>query len=40
MGGIDRFGDIERVEVGIDRLTRVGTGAKRPALHLCKTAGR
>jgi glutamate---cysteine ligase / carboxylate-amine ligase len=34
---LEAFGDIGRVEVGIDRLTRVGTGATVPAPHLCKT---
>jgi carboxylate-amine ligase len=34
---LERFGDIERVEVGIDRLTRVGTGATGQRRTFAKT---
>jgi hypothetical protein len=34
---LEGFGDIERVEVGIDRLTRVGTGATVRRSTVAKT---
>lgn len=34
---LEGFGDIERVEVGIDRLTRVGTGATGQRRTFAKT---
>ena len=34
---LERFGDLERVEVGIDRLTRVGTGATGQRRTYAKT---
>jgi glutamate---cysteine ligase / carboxylate-amine ligase len=34
---LERFGDIERVQVGIDRLTRVGTGATGQRRTFAKT---
>jgi hypothetical protein len=34
---LEGFGDIERVEAGIDRLTRVGTGATGQRRTFAKT---
>jgi len=34
---LENFGDIERVEAGIDRLTRVGTGATGQRRTFAKT---
>jgi hypothetical protein len=34
---LEEFGDIERVEVGIDRLARIGTGATSQRRTYAKT---